>query len=89
MRVTTRIVNEEGLHARPSTLIVNTANGYTSVITLTIGGRDADAKSILEVMMLVSPKGTEVEIAAEGEDAAAALDALLLLFEKGFGETVL
>lgn len=89
MKVTTRIVNEEGLHARPSTLIVKTANGYASTITLSIGARTADAKSILEVMMLVSPKGTEVEIEAEGQDGAAAVDALVTLFEEGFGETVL
>ncbi len=82
-----RIVNPQGLHARPSTLIVRTANGFQARVTLTVGERTADCKSIMEVMMLASPQGTPVRIAAEGAEAVAAVAAIADLFRTGFGES--
>jgi len=81
-----RLVNKEGLHARPSQMIVETANRYGARITIRIGEKEADGKSILELMMMASPCGSEIEIAAEGEDAEAAVEALGDLILSGFGE---
>lgn len=87
-RVTAReeLPNAEGLHARPSTLLVQTANEFRSEITIRIDGRAANGKSIMEVMMLASPKGTRIEIEAVGPDATEAVAALVALVKKGFGE---
>jgi phosphocarrier protein HPr len=83
---TVRIVNKQGLHARPSTLIVKTASKFKSALTITVRGETANARSIMEVMMLASPAGTEVLLEASGEDAAACLDAVAAVFDSGFGE---
>ena len=83
------LINSHGLHARPSTLLVGVANGFRSRLTLTIGGRSADGKSIMEVMMLASPKGTVVRISADGPDAEAAVSAVRDLIARGFDEELM
>ncbi|HYC79115.1 MAG TPA: HPr family phosphocarrier protein [Planctomycetota bacterium] len=86
VRRVTRIVNKQGLHARPSTLIVRTAARFKAPLTITIRGETANARSIMEVMMLASPAGTEVLLEAAGEDAKACVDAVAEVFDAGFGE---
>jgi phosphocarrier protein HPr len=81
------IVNEQGLHARPSSLIVKTAAAYRSELTLRVEDRSANGKSIIEVMMLASPKGTQVRLEASGEDAEALVAAVARLFASGFQES--
>lgn len=86
VRRTVRIVNKQGLHARPSTLVVRTASKFKASLVITIRGESANARSIMEVMMLASPTGTEVLLEATGEDAAACVDAVAAVFDAGFGE---
>ena len=50
------------------------------------GEREVNGKSIMGVMMLAAAKGTDIEVEASGEDAAAALDALDSLVSNRFGE---
>jgi phosphocarrier protein len=83
---TVRIVNKQGLHARPSTLIVKTAVKFKAPLTLTIRGESANARSIMEVMMLACPAGTEVLLSAVGEDADACVEAVAAVIAGGFGE---
>ncbi|HEY4028009.1 MAG TPA: HPr family phosphocarrier protein [Candidatus Dormibacteraeota bacterium] len=64
------------LHARPAGLFVRTAAGFRSRITVSAGGRDADAKSILAVLALGAGGGAQLLVRAEGEDADAAVAAL-------------
>jgi phosphotransferase system HPr (HPr) family protein len=45
-----------------------------------------DGKSILGILLLGASRGTTIEIAAEGPDEAAAVEALAGLVESGFGE---
>ncbi len=74
------IVPEAGLHARPASEFIRTANGFEA--DLSIGRVDADeddlvgANSMLAVTGLNVTHGESVRIVAEGPDAAAALDAL-------------
>jgi phosphocarrier protein len=84
--VSVTLQNAQGLHARPSALIVKTANSFSAKVQLRIGARSADCKSIMEVMMLASPRGTELVFEARGNDAAAAVSALASLVAGGFGE---
>lgn len=85
-RVTVTLPNEQGLHARPSALIVRTANQFRCQVTLRIGARTADCKSIMEVMMLASPRGTLMTFDAVGVEAESAVKALADLVSRGFGE---
>ncbi|MBS4913389.1 MAG: HPr family phosphocarrier protein [Veillonella sp.] len=70
------ITNESGLHARPATLFTQLAAKFASKITVSIGEKKADAKSILTVLTLGATKGAEVLISAEGADEAEAVAAL-------------
>ena len=80
------ILNKLGLHARPSAKLTQLAGQYQSEIWMSRNGRRVNAKSIMGVMMLAAPKGSRVEIGAEGADADAALAALAALIADRFGE---
>lgn len=86
--VKVRIVNRLGLHARPAMCFVDAATPFKSNITVSrVGsGSPVDGKSIMQMMMLAATKGTELEITAEGEDAAKACEVLRKLVEGGFDE---
>jgi len=80
------VVNTLGIHARPSSMIVKTAQQFKSAITITKSGADADAKSIMSVMMLAATCGAKVTIRASGDDEEQALDAIAGLFARKFDE---
>ena len=87
VRRSLRIVNKLGLHARAAAKLIELASGFESRIRLCRDGREADAKSIMRVMMLAASKGTSVEIVAQGADAAEAVDAIERLVAGRFDET--
>ncbi|MCG6944736.1 MAG: HPr family phosphocarrier protein [Deltaproteobacteria bacterium] len=78
--------NKLGLHARAAAKIVQTSSQFQSRILIIKNGREANAKSMLDIMTLSCPQGTQVELCAEGKDAAEALAALAVLFDNKFGE---
>ena len=78
--------NKLGLHARAAAKIVKISNQFQSRIFIIKNGREADAKSMLDILTLSCPRGTRLEICAEGEDADEALGALAFLFDNKFGE---
>ena len=84
MERTVKIVNPEGLHARPSGAIVAVALEFESALRIRHGGRDVNGRSILEVIALGATCGAELELDAEGPDAEALLEALADLVEGGF-----
>ena len=64
------------LHARPAATFVKTALRFRSRVIVGANGKAADAKSILAVLALGARGGTVLELSADGDDAADALDAL-------------
>jgi phosphocarrier protein HPr len=80
------LTNETGLHARPASLFVQTAARFIATIRVRSGGREANAKSILDVLQVGARNGAELIITAEGADASAAVAALASLVESRFGE---
>ena len=64
------------LHARPAGAFVKTALSFKSQVTVASNGKTANAKSILAVLALGATGGTVLQLSADGDDAAAALDAL-------------
>ena len=87
---TARIVNSQGLHARPAALIVRLASTFAADITIGKDGGDGgpvNAKSIMGVMMLAAECGSAVMITADGHDEDRAVDALAALVADGFGES--
>jgi phosphocarrier protein HPr len=83
---TARITNKRGLHARASAKLVEAAARFKSHITVGKDDQCVDARSIMGLMMLAAYLGSKVEISAAGEDAPAALTAILALIEAKFGE---
>jgi len=83
---TVRIVNKLGLHARASAKLASLANQFASDIALVKDGVEVNAKSIMGIMMLAAPKGSELVIRAQGDDAEQALAALVALVADRFGE---
>ncbi|MBB4019370.1 phosphocarrier protein FPr [Chelatococcus caeni] len=67
---------EEGLHARPAARVVQFAKGFSSDIEIVKGGRSANAKSTVKLMLLAVKEGDEIVIRARGEDAEAAVEGL-------------
>jgi phosphotransferase system HPr (HPr) family protein len=64
------------LHARPAAQLVRMAAGFSAEITIAANGREANAKSLLDVLALGATAGTPLRLVASGQDAAVALDAL-------------
>ena len=83
--------NENGLHARPSAVLVQTLKPFTAKINvenLDRGTTPANAKSTMKVVALGASKGARLRFVAEGEDAQQAIEALAKAFESGLGESV-
>jgi len=80
------VVNKLGLHLRAAAELVKTANKFKSHLTIHHGIQNVNAKSLMGIMTLAAAKGTELEFAAEGEDAKEALAAFRALLANKFGE---
>jgi phosphocarrier protein HPr len=74
------VESKAGLHARPASLVVTTANQFSSNITLKKMDRSANAKSIMGVLSIAASKGDRLEVIIEGQDEAEAACALEELF---------
>lgn len=86
-KITLTVINEVGLHARPASEFVKTANQFTSKVLVRNVTRETasvDAKSILSVLTLGVEKSHEIELTSEGEDEAQAIQALRGLIESDF-----
>lgn len=83
----TVVRNKEGLHFRPIMRLVDTASKFAARIAIRAADRSADARSPMELLMLVATHGTTLHLTAEGDDAQQALDALVGLIDSGFDET--
>lgn len=68
------ITTTEGLHARPSTLLVQAVTPYTSEVQLSYNGRTVNLKSIMGVMSLGVPSGSTITISSDGADAEKLLE---------------
>lgn len=74
---TVTIVPEAGLHARPASKFVETANEFEADLEIATDGKEpVDARSMLAVTSLGAGQGDDVRLTADGEDAEEALDAL-------------
>ena len=80
------ISNRAGIHARPAAVLVQAAKDFKSSIYLEKGKDRVNAKSIMGILTLAACYGTELNIAAEGEDEDLAVETIFRLFESKFEE---
>jgi phosphotransferase system HPr (HPr) family protein len=65
------------LHARPAGALAVAAARFSATVSLAVGARSADAKSVLAVMGLGATSGQQVTASAEGPDAEQAVAAVI------------
>ena len=78
--------NPQGLHARPAALIAEASGGVDVRLRRLPDGPEAAAASLSRLLILGARQGDEIELSAQGADAAAALARIAALFDDGFGE---
>ncbi|MFP3124362.1 MULTISPECIES: phosphocarrier protein HPr [Bacillaceae] len=87
MEKTFKVTSHAGIHARPATLLVNTASKFNADIQLAYSGKTVNLKSIMGVMSLGIQEGSSITITANGGDAAQALAAIEdTMKSEGLGE---
>jgi len=79
------IRNQMGLHARACALFVKTAARYQSHVWVSRDDLEVNGKSIMGVMMLAAEEGAIIRVRADGDDEAAAVNAIKELVEGKFG----
>lgn len=81
------ITAETGIHARPATMLVQTAGKYSSDVTLEYNGKSVNLKSIMGVMSLGVGQGADVTITTEGDDEVEAMEGITATMKsEGLGE---
>ena len=81
-----QIVNRLGLHARACAKLVKTANQFESDIVLCQNEHQADAKSLMGLMMLAATQGTRLTVITSGADAEDAMTQVQHLINNRFEE---
>ncbi|MBA3318920.1 MAG: HPr family phosphocarrier protein, partial [Gemmatimonadales bacterium] len=77
------ITSETGLHARPAAAVAGAARRFTSEVRLVKGNREANARSVVSIMTLEVAGGDTVTVAARGDDASAAVAAIVETLTSG------
>lgn len=87
-RRTLTIVNARGLHARASRKLAELALSYDDATRIVVRREEeeADARSLMDLMMLGAGVGVDIEVEARGPHAAEALDKIEALVAAKFDE---
>ena len=86
IRITMKIVNEKGLHARASAKLVEVVEGFDAQAEVMRDGMSAAGDSIMGLLMLAASQGTTIDVETSGPDAEALANALQALVANRFGE---
>jgi phosphocarrier protein len=88
MRLHRKVVipNELGLHARAAAKIAKLADGARSDVYIMKDGQEVDATSIVDVIALYCPCGSEVAVKVTDPGDIKILNDITRLIEAGFGE---
>jgi len=81
-----KVRNSLGLHARSAAKIVELGRQYDSRLFLKKDDQEVDGSSILSILTLACPKGTQMEARIVGDDSENFMEKLSELFERNFGE---
>jgi phosphocarrier protein HPr len=80
------IRNRSGLHTRPAATLVKTAARFQADFFMTKDGFEINGKSIIGVMTLAAEQGSTLTLRFEGLDEQEMAEAIVKLFDEGFGE---
>ena len=80
------ITNKLGLHARAATKLAQLCQKFNAKVTVELNSKQADANSVMALMLLAGSQGKEVCVRTEGDDAEDALNDVCQLFTDKFEE---
>ncbi|MFH1921105.1 MAG: HPr family phosphocarrier protein [Planctomycetota bacterium] len=83
---TVTVANPDGLHVRAASLVAKLTGRGAAKVELIKGNRRVDATNVLQILSLCALEGDQLLLEATGQDADAALEALVELFENQFDE---
>ena len=87
VKQTVEIKNKLGMHARPVMKLFELVQSFDAEVMLrNDSGTEAEASSVIALLMLDSAKGRQIEVEATGPDEIQALAAVIELFNSGFDE---
>ena len=78
------IANSQGIHCRPSALIVKEFQGYPGTIRISNGNDACDVSSVMQLLSLEMHKGSKVKVEVMGENETATADRLVELLQTHF-----
>ncbi|MDB6181956.1 HPr family phosphocarrier protein [Paracoccus fistulariae] len=80
------IINVKGLHARASAKFVDVVERFNADAQVEKDGMRVSGDSIMGLLMLAAPRGTEITVTTTGPEATELADALEALVQDYFGE---
>jgi phosphocarrier protein len=83
-RTEVRVLNEQGLHARPAAKLAQEAQKFGCDVYLVSGDERVDAKSVVDILTLAASKGTDLVLEVQGEGAGEAAARLAHCFRNRF-----
>ncbi|WP_066899646.1 HPr family phosphocarrier protein [Streptobacillus notomytis] len=75
-KIKVKVLNEQGIHARPSTKICAITNKFSGNVFFRCNGEDYDAKNIMAILLIGLEKGREFEIIADSDNEKEEIDLL-------------
>ncbi|MDZ4122065.1 MAG: HPr family phosphocarrier protein [Candidatus Cloacimonadaceae bacterium] len=85
-KISVKVQNKLGLHARPSALLVKAATKFRSDFFIEKDGMKINGKSIMGVMMLAAEGGSTIDLVADGVDEDYLLEEIQRLIDSKFDE---
>lgn len=79
LRIPLVVKVEGGMHARPAAQIAQVAQSFDADIRIESNSGSADAKSMLDILMLAIPCNACITLASTGTDARLAIERLTTL----------
>lgn len=87
VKATITLKNRLGMHARPAMLLYDLVKQFNSRVILRNNNQiEAEADSVIAMLMLDSEQGSKIDIEVNGPDENQALSAIINLFENRFDE---
>lgn len=87
VKQTVGIKNKLGMHARPAMKLFELVQSFDAEVLLrNDSGSEAEASSVIALLMLDSAQGRQIEVEATGPEEQQALAAVIKLFDSGFDE---
>lgn len=89
LQTSVEVRNKLGMHARPAMMLFELVQKFDARVVLrNAAGAEAEANSIIAMLMLESAQGGQISVQVDGPQEKEAMEAVVALFESGFDEEV-